>query len=157
MRDEIDARRHQAPGRRAAGFGATHQRGGAEIEAVRAVDAPRDQARIGARQILGVVEFALAEAGFGADVAQSAIMGFDTLDDEAAAAAADLVARPELGALQRRGVCRVGAQRAGRGEYDLHGAAFDAQDRAQAKLRFGQGDPTLSGREGHNVILTASA
>ena len=29
-------------------------------------------------------------------------------------------------------------------------------DRAKSKLRLGQRDPTLSGREGHNAILTAS-
>src|SRR5262249_8930780 len=139
VRDQLHACRHQAPGRRASRVRAMQQCRRAKVEAFGTVDAAGDQARVGLRYILYIVEFAFAERVVAAEIVEYAIGRLDTFDDETAAVSGDTVAGAKLRTLQRCGVRGVGTHGSARREGNVHGALLDAQHGAESEFRLGDG------------------
>jgi len=119
----------------------------AQFEAVVAVEAAREQARIGLRDRLLGIELAFGEAVASAPVVDEAFAFLQPLDDAADAVHAHAVAGAEGCAQQRAAADGVVAQRARAGEHQLHLPAGEAHHGTQSEFGLRAAEPALSWAE----------
>ena len=148
VRDQFDPRAEHAPARVRARVGLPLQHLAPELELVVAVDAARQQPRIGLRYRLLGVELAFRMHGVAAVVDDQFALAFGAAHGLVLAADAHALAGAEHRAQQRRRAERVHAHDAAAGEHDLHLAPGEPHHGAEPQLGFGAGEPALAGREG---------
>ena len=149
VRDQVDACRFEAPGGGSKGIGAAQQGLLAEIESVGAIDPSRNQAFIGPRNGLAVIQFGFIEYLATTVIDEQALFIADPFYDQAHALASDLLASTELGTRNGCAVHGVLTQDACRCVQELHASPFDPDQGAQSELGFGIRDVTLTRNQGH--------
>ena len=141
-------RAEHAPARVRARVGLPLQHLAPELELVVAVDAARQQPRIGLRHRLFGVEFAFRMRGVAAVVDDQLALQLGALHGLVLAPDPHALAGAEHRAQQRRGADVRPRLGAAAGEDDLHLASRQPHHGAEPQFGFGAGEPALAGCEG---------
>jgi len=113
------------------------------------VDVGREETLLRAAETEGVGEFGLRDAAWATTVDQGAVDGTDRVDGQLGAITQrDSVACLEAGTAQRGAVACITPRFSGSGETQLHEAALDVGDDAEAEFGLALTEPTLAGCRG---------